>query len=140
MKIGGNPPIWVSHQKICPPTKLKKSVGTYTTLNIRKICKNCVDELLLTTTPPFKGASAITIARWTKETLTKAGVDTTLFKAHSVRGASTSKLSSLHIPVREIMKKAAWASESTFRKFYEKTLLPKDVSHQVLTAFINENK
>ena len=35
MKIGGNPPIWVSHQKICPRTKIKKSVGAYTTLNIR---------------------------------------------------------------------------------------------------------
>ena len=35
MKIGGNPPIWVSHQKICPQTKIQKSVGAYTTLNIR---------------------------------------------------------------------------------------------------------
>ena len=35
MRIGGNPPILVSHQKICPPTKNQKSVGAYTTLNIR---------------------------------------------------------------------------------------------------------
>ena len=30
MEIGGNPPIWVSHQRICPPTKIQKSVGPYT--------------------------------------------------------------------------------------------------------------
>ena len=30
VKIGGNPPILVSHQKIWPPTKIQKSVGPYT--------------------------------------------------------------------------------------------------------------
>ena len=35
MEIGGNPPIWVSHQKFCPPTKIKKSVSAYITLNIK---------------------------------------------------------------------------------------------------------
>ena len=34
MKIGGNPPIWLSHQKICPQTKIQKSVGAYTSVNI----------------------------------------------------------------------------------------------------------
>ena len=36
MKIGGNPLIWVSHQKICPPTKLQKSMGAYDILSISK--------------------------------------------------------------------------------------------------------
>ena len=94
-------------------------------------------KLFITTTPPFRNASAITIARWIKQTITTAGIDTALFKAHSIRGASTSKMSDLHIPVHEIMKKASWASESTFRKYYEKPLLPKEVSHTLLTAFLN---
>ena len=29
MKIGGNPPICVSHQTIYPPTTIQKSVGAY---------------------------------------------------------------------------------------------------------------
>ena len=37
MKIGGNPPIWVSHQNICPPTELQKSVGAYDILSILNI-------------------------------------------------------------------------------------------------------
>ena len=44
--------------------------------------------LLITTTPPFRKASNATIARSTKDTMAKAGIDTSLFKAHSVRGAS----------------------------------------------------
>ena len=94
-------------------------------------------KLFLTTTPPYGSASSTTIARWTKETIAKAGIDISLFKAHSVRGASTSKLSSLHVPIQEIMRKAAWSSECTFRKYYEKPLLPKEVSHTVLSAFLN---
>ena len=93
--------------------------------------------LLISTKPPFQPASTTTIARWTKETLANAGIDVSLFKAHSVRGATTSKMSDLRIPVQEIMKKAAWKSESTFQKFYKKPLLPVDVSHQVLSSFVN---
>ena len=37
--------------------------------------------LLITTTPPFRKASNATIARWTKDTMAKAGIDTSLFKA-----------------------------------------------------------
>ena len=102
--------------------------------------KGSNQHLFITTTPPYGNASSITIARWIKQTINTAGIDTSLFKAHSVRGASTSKLAALHIPVHEIMKKASWKSESTFRKFYEKPLLPKDVSHKVLSAFLRGDK
>ena len=98
------------------------------------------DKLFITTTPPFKEASSQTVARWARETLTLAGIDTAVFKAHSTRGASTSKLFQLQTPLSEIMNKAAWKTESTFRKFYKKDVLPTDVSHKVLSNFINSNK
>ena len=95
------------------------------------------DKLLITTTPPFKAASTVSIARWTKETLANAGIDISVFSAHSVRGATTSKMSVLNIPIQEIMKKGAWKSESTFQKFYKKPLLPTDVSNQMLSSFVD---
>ena len=98
------------------------------------------DNLFIITTPPFNATSTQTIARWTRETLSLAGIDTELFKAHSVRGASTSKLSQIHVPVSEIMKKGSWSLESTFRKFYEKDILPKDVSHEMLSKFVSKQK
>ena len=92
--------------------------------------------LLITTTPPFGRASNATLARWTRATLANAGIDIAIFKANSVRGAAVSKLSALQVPVAEIMKKVSWKDESTFRKFYEKLLLPRDISHKVLANFL----
>ena len=97
------------------------------------------DRLFLCTTPPYGEASKATLSRWVKETLANAGVDTRVFKAHSVRGASTSKLGSLGVPVSDIMAKAQWKTESTFKKFYSKPLLP-DVSHKMLYFANDSNK
>lgn len=68
-----------------------------------------------------------------------AGIDTSAFKAHSVRGASTSKLAEINIPVAKIMEKASWLCESTFQKFYNKNIVPhKDVAHEMLRKFITK--
>ena len=120
--------------RICVVKTLKEYLDR--TKELRESNKLQHDDLFITTTPPFGPASKATIARWTKETLGKAGIDTDLFKAHSIRGASTSKLSSLHVTVGEIMKKASWKCESTFQKFYNKTLMPEDISHTVLSSFL----
>ena len=96
------------------------------------------EQLLITTVPPFQEASTQTVARWVKEILCLSGVDTGLFKAHSVRGASTSKLFQLHTPISEIMKKADWKSECVFRKFYNKDVLPTNISHKLLTNFLSQ--
>ncbi|XP_042143625.1 uncharacterized protein LOC121833966 [Ixodes scapularis] len=48
-------------------------------------------QLLLTTQKPFRPAARDTVAHWIKHTLTFAGIDTSVFKAHSTRGAATSK-------------------------------------------------
>ena len=109
-------------------------------LKANEIRHSQCENLIITTTPPFRGASSQTIARWVKEVLTLSGVDTGLFKAHSVRGASTSKLFQLQTPVSEIMKKADWKSECTFRKFYNKDVLPKNISHKLLTKFLSTAK
>ena len=37
------------------------------------------------------------------------------------------------------MEKADWKVESTFRKFYEKAILPKeDIAHKMLARFIDK--
>ena len=59
-----------------------------------------------------------TIARWLKTCLTEAGIDTGIFKAHSIRGASSSKAAVSGITTADILQAADWSSESTFQKFY----------------------
>ena len=123
--------------RVCVIKALKEYI--FRTEDLRKSEDTTQDSLFITTTPPFRGASKASIARWTREVLTASGIETKLFKAHSVRGASTSKLADLHVSIQEIMSKAAWKSESTFQKYYHKTLLPTDVSHHVLASFVNKN-
>ena len=48
--------------------------------------------------------------------LQQAGVDISIFGAHSVRGASSS--SAAGVTTSDILQVADWSSESVFRKFY----------------------
>jgi hypothetical protein len=50
-----------------------------------------------------------TLARWLKSLLGKAGIDTGIFKFHSVRGAATSAAANA-----DILKAGDWSSESVF--------------------------
>ena len=63
-----------------------------------------------------------TIARWLRITMQMAGINTEVFKAHSIRGASTSKCHSLHVPVETILKHARWTNATIFAKYYKKTV------------------
>ena len=76
------------------------------------------NSLLLTTTPKHHPATAATIARWIKTGLSKAGIDTSIFKAHSIRSASSSAAADAGLSVSEIMEAVDWSSASVFEKFY----------------------
>ena len=66
-----------------------------------------------------------TIARWLKTCLSDAGIDTSIFKAHSVRGASSSKAAATGITTADILQAADWSSEGTFQKFYHHPIQEK---------------
>lgn len=69
---------------------------------------------------PYHRVSSQTIARWIKEVLEAAGIDTEIYKAHSTRAASTSAANKGNFPVSKILAQAGWANERTFRKYYNK--------------------
>ena len=64
--------------------------------------------------------SADPIAKDTLEVLTAAGVDE-IYKAHSLRHASASRLLQNGVEELDIIKHARWSSTSVFRKFYERS-------------------
>ena len=70
---------------------------------------------------PFKVVSKATLARWLRQTLKNSGIDTDVFKAHSVRVASTSKAKDNKVPVEDILNAAGWSS-CTFAKYYDKNI------------------
>ena len=67
---------------------------------------------------PHKAVSTATVARWIKSVLSTAGIDTSVFKPHSVRGASVTNKYVQGVPVADILRMADWSNEHTFRKYY----------------------
>ena len=70
---------------------------------------------------PHDKVCSSTIGRCLKSSLTQAGIDIHVYQAHSIWSASTSKTAG-SLPVDAVMKLAGWSQESTFRKYYDKTV------------------
>ena len=78
------------------------------------------DQLLLSHIRPYRAVASCTIANWIKEVLSLSGIYTSVFKAHSTRLASTSKVRVAGLSVEDILKRGIWKKSSTWQKFYRK--------------------
>ena len=75
-------------------------------------------RLFVALVKPHHPVSLSTIAHWLKGMLQQAGIDVSIFEAHSVRGASSSSAAAADVTTSDILQAADWSSESVFRKFY----------------------
>ncbi|VDI06054.1 Hypothetical predicted protein [Mytilus galloprovincialis] len=73
-----------------------------------KLFRGKHEPLLLSYVKPHQPVSRDTISRWIKVVMAKANIDTTIFKAHSVRSASVSKAKMNAVPISRILQKAGW--------------------------------
>ncbi|KAK3101242.1 hypothetical protein FSP39_002051 [Pinctada imbricata] len=92
------------------------------------------DPLLLSFIKPHNSIKPCTVARWLRMVMKDAGIDTSIFKAHSTRSASSSKVHNMGVSTADIMKTANWSCQSTFTKFYMRNSVAKgdDFSKAVL--------
>jgi hypothetical protein len=111
-------------QKYRPDPKL--CIYTYLTkyLKITMPLRH-TSQLLISFQKPNRGVSTDTISRWAKIVMAQAGVDTSIFKSHSTRAASTSAAQRGGALLEDIMITAGWSKASTFAKFYNKPILNK---------------
>ncbi|KAJ8050270.1 hypothetical protein HOLleu_03405 [Holothuria leucospilota] len=93
---------------------------------------NDEDHVFISFLKPYRKVCSATIARWIKDILRLAGVDTGVFTAHSTRGASTSAALRAGMAVEDIMKVADWTRVATFKKFYFRGT----TSHTSLAAYV----
>ena len=105
-------PAFESNSNLCPANILKVYVER--TESIRKT----ESSLFLITTLKYHPATAATIARWIKTGLSKAGIDTSIFKTYLICSASTSAAADATFSVSEITEAADWSSASVLEKFY----------------------
>jgi len=122
------------HLKAFPPDR---RLCIYTVLKeylkrTKELRQHNENKLLISYQKPHKAVSKDTVSRWIKTVMLKAGIDTNIYGAHSVRAATVSKAKSFNVPVSEIMKKAGWTNSRTFAQFYDKPIVQEDVAHIIL--------
>ena len=92
------------------------------------------NQLLISYRRPHAPVKSCTIARWIKSVLSKAGIDTNIFKAHSTRSASTSRALSGGVSLEEVLKMADWSGPSTFNRFYYRPRFDNAFAQSVLES------
>lgn len=109
-------------RRLCVYTVLKEYLSR--TKPVRK--NGPSTRLLLSYVKPYSSVSRDTISRWIRTVMARAGIDTSVYKSHSVRAAASSKAKMCSVPVSEIMSAAGWSNVGTFSKFYQKDVQNTD--------------
>ena len=90
------------------------------------------NQLLLGTVKSY-----VEVARWLKNVMKDVGIDVFIFKGHTVRLASTSKLAAQGFSVREIVNRANWSGALTFKTFYHKVIVQQYNNFEEAVLYIN---
>jgi integrase len=69
-------------------------------------------------TKHHSSVSPMTIANWVKSHMERAGIDTTKFKAHSIRAAASTRAVQAGVPIQTVKCQAGWSLRtSTLNRF-----------------------
>ena len=120
-------PCYPQDNRLCPVMALREYETRSALIRVSH------STLFLSINKLHKPVSSSTIARWLKSLLNKAGGDTKISKAHSVRSASTSAAATSGITTGDILKAADWSSKAVFQKFYHKPIESNDFGKAVLS-------
>ena len=89
---------------------------------------------------PNGEASRDSIKRWITDVLRDAGIDLTIFKAHSTRSALTSAAATAHVPLDTILRTGGWSCASTFTTFYKLPIVQKnEMQTAILKRFLKKS-
>lgn len=122
-------PFFKDQPEVCVASALQTYINR--TANIR----NSIDKLFLTYKKPIKAATTQTLARWIKVVLSKSGIDTSIFKAHSTRHASTSAAERQGMNIDVIRQTAGWSENSkVFALFYKRPVVDKTAYARAVLA------
>ena len=111
-------------EKSCPVRALRAYVDRTA---VRRNGVN-INYLFISLRSPFAAVRPSSISRWIKTFMTAAGVDTSIFGAHSTRGAGASKAAANGVGIDSVLRAGHWARESTFRRFYRREVEPSVAS------------
>ena len=125
-------PAFPLDKRLCPKATIQAYL--HRTESFRGTGSDRKSKLLLSYVKPHNPITSSSVARWLMSMLTSAGIDTSTFKAHSVRGASVSAAASAGLTSNQILHAADWSSESVFQRFYYKPICENQVGVAVLST------
>ena len=123
-------PSYPEDVKLCPVKTLE--AYELRTKPLRLLSKEDSNRLFLSVRKPHAPVKAATIGHWLQKLMAQAGIDVSIFSAHSTRGAATSKAKNVGVSTADILKTADWSSVSTFRRFYQKPIKGNEFGRKVL--------
>ena len=127
-----NIPRFPSDSPLCVGSVLDEYINRTSSL------RGKVQQLFISFAKPHHGVSKDTIYRWIKKVMQQAGIDTSVFKPHSTRAASTSKARSCNVSLTSVMKAASWRSDCVFSRFHNKPIQLHDVSDSFSHAILSD--
>ena len=111
-----------------------------TTSQYRRKEPGCPQPLFLSYIRPHGPVTSQRISHWLKEIMGNAGVNTAVFKAYSVRGASSIAASEKGVLMEDILRIADWSTDSTFRRFYYRPTQGNRYAQAVLQPQMTEGE
>ena len=124
-------PRFSENAKLCPV----HSLSLY--LEKTRQLRGSANQLFIAIIRPHLPVTSSTIARWLKKVISDSGIDTSIFKAHSVRSAATSAAANQGVTLEDILKAADWSTESSFQRFYYKPVRSTKFAETVLSSATN---
>ena len=95
-------------------------------------------KLFISYVKPHHAIARDTLSRWIKTVLEAAGIDSSIFAAHSTRAASTSAALNRDASLKSILDAAGWSSSCVFKKFYLRPIVgEKPMSQVLLDKFVS---
>ena len=110
-----------------PQLDVIECLRTYITMTKNyRVAENQKQSLFLSYKAPFKPVATCSIARWLTLVMAEAWVNTSVFKTHSNRAASTRKAQMQGLSTAQIIERANWSKGSTFFRFYKQNITVKE--------------
>ena len=106
-------PLFTDHPHICVVRCLQQYEHRTATLR-SPICT----QLLVSYVKPHLPVPSASLAGWVRTAMEMAGIDISLFGAHSTRGAMATKVVTSGGSLSDLLLAADWSSETTFRRYY----------------------
>jgi hypothetical protein len=109
--------ILASGMELCPVKVTKNYIARTASL------RGSHTKLFIGCVAPHKPVTGPTIGNWIKVVLESSGIDTTAFKGHSTRSASSSQVFAKGASVSDILSRGQWSNADTWQKFYNKRII-----------------